>query len=88
MPDFPGIRNPWWPVPVASPETGTARTFIALTNPEADQVIDAYIFEPEVEGRSEARLPDGDGTVEPMFVPDSTTDPSRVTIRMRPPAAG
>ena len=25
---------------------------------------------------------DGDGTIEPMFVPDSTTDPQRVTIRI------
>ena len=25
---------------------------------------------------------DGDGTIEPMFVPDSTTDPTRVTVQV------
>jgi hypothetical protein len=36
------------------------RVSIALTNPAGTRVVDAFIFEPHVAGRSEARLPDGD----------------------------
>ncbi len=45
------------------------RVSIALTNPNGTRVVDAYIFEPKVDGKSEARVPDGIGDFEPAAVP-------------------
>ena len=45
------------------------RRFIALLEPGANRVVNAYIFEPEVEDRSEARIPDGDESFSDRAVP-------------------
>jgi hypothetical protein len=47
----------------------TGRTFIALASPEGNRVIDARIFEPRFEGRSEARIPDGDASFSEAALP-------------------
>jgi hypothetical protein len=33
--------------------------FVALSTPDGDHIVDAYTFRPTIEGRSEARVPDG-----------------------------
>ncbi len=45
------------------------RVFVALTNPDGDDIIDSYIFRPSVAERSEARMPDGDEDVEDAATP-------------------
>ena len=58
--------------PVADEEAadGSAgRRFIALLSPDASRVVNAYIFEPEAEEKSEARIPDGDEDFSDRAVP-------------------
>lgn len=55
--------------PSVSGGIGPARTFVALTNPSGDRVIDSRSFEPEVKDRSEARFPDGSARFSPRAVP-------------------
>ncbi|MBI4601728.1 MAG: lamin tail domain-containing protein [Planctomycetes bacterium] len=45
------------------------RIHVALTNPAGTRVTDAVIFEPHADGRSEARVPDGDRRFEPAASP-------------------
>src|SRR5262249_5523819 len=45
------------------------KVFVALVNPGGTRVVDAYAFKPEVDGRSEARVPDGDREMAPAAVP-------------------
>ncbi|MEM7260626.1 MAG: lamin tail domain-containing protein [Planctomycetota bacterium] len=48
------------PIGVDGDEMSIGRRFVALSNPDMDRVLDAYIFSPEALDRSEARIPDGD----------------------------
>ncbi len=43
--------------------------YIALVNASGSRVIDAFAFSPELEGKSEARMPDGDEDVAPAAEP-------------------
>jgi hypothetical protein len=45
------------------------RIAIALTTPDGARVIDAVIFAPRVDGKSEARIPDGDRELQPAAIP-------------------
>jgi len=59
------------------------RIHVALTNPAGTRVVDAVIFEPKVDGRSEARVPDGDRDFEPAATPTSgaaNTTPASTSI--------
>ncbi len=42
---------------------------VALTNPAGTRVVDAVIFEPTADGKSEARIPDGDRVFQPAADP-------------------
>ena len=50
-------------------EGSPGRRFISLVEPNGSRVIDAYIFEPEAEEKSEARIPDGDEDISDRAVP-------------------
>ncbi len=56
-----------------------ARRFVMLVTPERKNVIDAYIFQPEVIDRSESRIPDGDEDREDRAVP-TPGEPNRVDV--------
>ncbi|MBI4583172.1 MAG: lamin tail domain-containing protein [Planctomycetes bacterium] len=43
---------------------GEDRLFVALADPEGTRVLEAFIFRPQVDGKSEARIPDGGGDFE------------------------
>ena len=45
------------------------KTFVALTTPGAERVVDARTFRPQVVGRSEARVPDGEAFLGRAVVP-------------------
>jgi hypothetical protein len=45
------------------------RISVALTNPPASRVVDAVAFQPAVEGKSDARIPDGDRELQPAAEP-------------------
>jgi hypothetical protein len=45
------------------------RISVALTNPAGTRVVDAVTFEPSADGKSEARVPDGDRVLQPAAEP-------------------
>jgi hypothetical protein len=45
------------------------RISVALTNPAGTRVVDAVTFEPTLDGKSEARIPDGDRRFQPAAEP-------------------
>ncbi len=53
--------------------TTRERISIALTNPAGTRVVDAVAFEPKVNGRGEARVPDGDRILQPAATPTQGT---------------
>ena len=60
-------------------EGSPGRRFISLVEPNGSRVIDAYIFEPEAEEKSEARIPDGDEDISDRAVP-TRGEPNRVEV--------
>jgi hypothetical protein len=56
------------PVPEAD-GTGFSNRFIALVNSDGDRVLDAGNFKPDHEGKTEARVPDGDSEFEDAAEP-------------------
>lgn len=68
-----GLDLSWRPV-------ARERISIALTAPSGARVVDAAIFAPQVEGKSEARFPDGDRRFAPAADPTPGA-PNRVTVR-------
>ena len=65
--------------PTANQEGGDLRTTVALVNADGSRVVDAYIFEPEVEGMSEARFPDGDDDFQDRATP-TRGEPNAVPV--------